>query len=257
MKKLISILMVITLILSLAACGKKTNNVEELPQNAVVDTDKDTEQLDAEPQNEADNKNTESTEGKKPVSKPTDEQIHYPNQSVENKPAENKPTENKPAENKPAETPVENKPVENKPAEKPAESTPSAPLTLGNKLLAEFKAKASGMDTEALANALVTAPFIEFSGISMPVEEGILTGFGNAEIKGFKSGATFAPMIGSIPFIGYVFELNNAADASSFISTLKSNANLRWNVCTEAEEMISGSVGNKVFFVMCPTDFED
>ena len=79
----------------------------------------------------------------------------------------------------------------------------------------------------------------------------------NAEITGFKNGATFGPMIGSIPFIGYVFELEDGVSASDFIANLKKNANLRWNICVEAEEMVAGSSGNKVFFVMCPKAFEE
>jgi hypothetical protein len=113
------------------------------------------------------------------------------------------------------------------------------------------------MGTEELANALITNPAIKFMGGAMPVEEGLLSGFDNTEIKGFKSGAVFMPMIGSIPFVGYVFELENEADVSGFISNLKSNANLRWNICVAADEMVTGSVGNKVFFVMCPTSLEE
>ena len=63
-------------------------------------------------------------------------------------------------------------------------------------------------------------------------------------------------MIGSIPFVGYVFELEDASSVDSFISTLKDNADLRWNICVAADEMVTGSVGNKVFFVMCPTSLE-
>ena len=67
----------------------------------------------------------------------------------------------------------------------------------------------------------------------------------------------FGPMIGSIPFIGYVFELKDETDVNQFISTLKSNADLRWNICTEADEMVVCSVDKKVFFVMCPKYFEE
>ncbi len=252
MKKLISILLVISTLAVFAACGNKANNeAEELPQNAVADNNKETDESDSTPLNETDNKDDETaaddkkpnsnpTEAKpnanKPAAKPSDEQIHLPNQPVENKPAE--------------------KPVE-KPAEKPVENKPAAPTTLGGKLLAAFNANASGKSGEDLANAILSIPEIEFSPVVMPVEEGMLTGFGNNEIKGFKSGTIFAPMIGSIPFVGYVFELENAADTASFISMLKSNANLRWNVCTEADEMVTGSNGNKVFFVMCPKNFDE
>ena len=54
-------------------------------------------------------------------------------------------------------------------------------------------------------------------------------------------------MIGSIPFVGYVFVLEDGTDKTEFISNLKENANLRWNICVEAEEMVTGVAGNKVF----------
>ena len=92
---------------------------------------------------------------------------------------------------------------------------------------------------------------------AMEVEEGVLSGFDNYEVKGFKSGAVFMPMIGSIPFIGYVFELADGVSASDFVSNLKANANLRWNICVTADEMVTATSGNKVFFVMCPEQFEE
>ena len=103
---------------------------------------------------------------------------------------------------------------------------------------------------------LIENSIIQFMGGAIEVEEGYLSGFDNVEIKGFKSGAMFAPMIGSIPFVGYVFELENEADVPNFIKTLEDNANLRWNICVTADEMVSGSVGNKVFFVMAPASFD-
>ena len=47
------------------------------------------------------------------------------------------------------------------------------------------------------------------------------------------------------------------ADADAFKQTLEDNANLRWNICTEAEEMVIDSEGNKVFFIMAPKNFEE
>ena len=91
---------------------------------------------------------------------------------------------------------------------------------------------------------------------SMPVEEGFLNGFDN-EIKGFKEGVMFGPAIGTIPFVGYIFTVADGGDVDAFVKTLGDNANLRWNICTEAEEMICEAVGNTVFFVMCPTSFEE
>jgi len=67
----------------------------------------------------------------------------------------------------------------------------------------------------------------------------------------------FQPMIGSIAFIGYVFELEDGVSASDFAANLKQNANMRWNICVEAEETVTSVAGNKVFFVMCPKQFEE
>ena len=138
--------------------------------------------------------------------------------------------------------------------------TPEAPEeTVGNQLLAAFEATAANGNALAVAEALVASPAVEaLSGLgAMEVEEGYLTGFDDTEIRGFKECAMFAPMIGTIPFVGYVFTIEDEANAPAFIETLESAANLRWNICTAADEMVSGSVGNKVFFVMCPTSFAE
>ena len=67
----------------------------------------------------------------------------------------------------------------------------------------------------------------------------------------------FAPMMGTIPFVGYVFVLDDGADIEGFVQTLGDNANLCWNICTEAEEMIVEAEENSVLFVMCPKNFEE
>ena len=90
----------------------------------------------------------------------------------------------------------------------------------------------------------------------MPITEGWLNGFDAESITGFSEGAMFAPMIGTIPFIGYVFTLDADADVEAFMQTLKDNADPRWNICTEAEEVIVANVGNTVLFVMAPLSFD-
>lgn len=84
----------------------------------------------------------------------------------------------------------------------------------------------------------------------MEVSEGFLNGF-SAEVKGFSSGLTFGPYIGSIPFVGYVFETD---DTAALVETLTSLADPRWNICTAAEETVIEVSGNYVFFAMCPGD---
>ena len=127
--------------------------------------------------------------------------------------------------------------------------------TVGETLLADFKADTNGSAQE-IADRLIKNEIIEFMGGAMPVEEGLLTGFDNTEIRGFKEGVMFAPMMSSIAFVGYVFELADGTDVDEFKSTLKDSANLRWNICVEAEELIVENDGNKVFFLMCPKSFE-
>lgn len=134
-------------------------------------------------------------------------------------------------------------------------TTVAEPVTVGEKLLSDFMADTTGTP-QAIADRLLTNEVIEFMGSAMPVEEGLLSGFDNAEIKGFKEGVMFAPMMSSIAFVGYIFELEDGADVEAFKTTLKDSANLRWNICVEAEELICDNDGNKVFFLMCPKSFE-
>lgn len=88
-----------------------------------------------------------------------------------------------------------------------------------------------------------------------PNDEGklYLQGFGEYDFAGLdtQKSAIFLPMMGSTPFIGYIFELSDGIDAASFIKTLEENANLRWQICVSADQMVAGSIGNKVLFVMC------
>lgn len=214
MKRFLSILLMLALVLSVAACGNKP--VEE-EVNAGTEIGEETQKEDL----------------KEEVKEETKE--------------EDKKTEEKP-ETKPADK------VETVPEEAP--SQPEASGTVGQTLLSEFKKIASSGNALSVAEKLVANPVIAFAGGAIEVEPGYLTGFDNAEITGFKEGAMFAPMIGTIPFVGYVFTLESGTNASDFIATLKASANLRWNICTSADEMIAGSSGDKVFFIMSPKSFE-
>lgn len=128
--------------------------------------------------------------------------------------------------------------------------------TVGGILVEEFKANSDSTPQE-IANKVMANEIITFSGATMPVEPGLLAGFDNAEIKGFEEGVMFSPMMGTIPFLGYIFTLEEGTDVETFKQTLQDNANLRWNICTEAEELVVDSVDNKVFFLMCPKSFDE
>lgn len=126
--------------------------------------------------------------------------------------------------------------------------------TVATTLYNVFKAEAdNAADLTALAEKLSTNEvFGEVSMATMEVEPGFLNGFDN-EIKGFNKGVMIAPMIGTIPYVSYVFE-TDAPDA--LIEELEVNHNLRWNICTAADEMLVKQYNNYVFFVMSPYTFE-
>lgn len=107
-------------------------------------------------------------------------------------------------------------------------------------------------DIEQVAAKIVeTGNFGEVMMGTMPVEEGYLSGF-EVEIKGFQKGMSFGPMIGTIPFIGYIFETDTPDE---LVATLEKEHKLNWNICTSADRMLVQKKGNYVFFVMSPDSF--
>ena len=117
------------------------------------------------------------------------------------------------------------------------QEAPQAPATLGQGLL----------DQEDL----------EFQGAVTPVEPGLLMGFGNETIQGFSQGVMFAPVISTIPFVGYLFRLEEQTSGQDFVQTLRDAADPRWNICTEADETVVQQEGDIVFFLMCPQSMEE
>lgn len=107
----------------------------------------------------------------------------------------------------------------------------------------------AAVDAAFMLSMHESIPFMAGSAEVMP---GLLTGFDNNEITGFKSGATFGPMMSSIAFVGYVFELEEGADVEGFMTTLTESCNPGWNLCVDAEQTVVGAYNNMVFFLMCP-----
>ena len=110
-------------------------------------------------------------------------------------------------------------------------------------------------DVLALAEELLSHESIPFAGAVAQVEPGLLAGFGNTEITGFQSAATFGPVIGTIPFIGYLFQLDDPGAGAAFCQVLQDAADPQWNICTQADETIVRQDGDLVFFLMCPLDW--
>ncbi len=219
MKKFLSLILALTMILSLAACGA-SNDAEE--NDAPVG-----EEEIVEDETVTDGEGAEGEEGE-----------------VEEEPAVE--DEQPAAPDAPAEPETE-------------QPEQSAPAASGDTVAAQLQKAFEGMaDQSALdiATALSTHEVIKFGAGAMPVEPGLLSGFDNYEVTGFQEGAVFMPMIGSIAFVGYIFTLEDGADVNAFMENLKANCNPRWNICVEAEETLVSNVGNKVFFVMSPMHLE-
>lgn len=127
--------------------------------------------------------------------------------------------------------------------------------TIGQTLLEDFKTLAetdSSMDS--IAQKLTENKC--FNGIAMQVTEvspGYLNGF-NSEVTDFISANMFSPMIGTIPFVGYIFSSDNP---EALAQELKDKAMLNWNICTTADEMVVEVVNGYVFFVMAPNTFDE
>ncbi len=149
--------------------------------------------------------------------------------------------------------------IEETDAPEETEAETPAGDTLAHQLYGVFTEKLNASPEATaleLAETVITNEKILFMGGAMEVEAGLMSGFDNAEINGFESAAMFCPMMGSIPFVGYVFDLADDADVDAFKKTLTDNANLRWQICVTADEMLCESNGDKVFFIMCPTSLD-
>lgn len=133
--------------------------------------------------------------------------------------------------------------------------TSSEDLTFAEQLKEQFISLADeGKTAEEIAAALIeNEGFYDIQMMTAEMEEGYLNGF-DADITGFNTCYTFLPMINTIPFVGYVFETDDAAALSE---ALQAHAQLNWNICTEADEMVVETKDNLVFFVMSPLSFEE
>ena len=214
MKKFLAMILALVMVLSLVACGNDdTTAEEENTEDVVTDAENGEEVADPDVDQPAD------------MDAPADMDT--------------------PAVN-PEQTP--DAPADN---DAPVADAPASGTTMGQTLLGAFKGMDMSKGAQAIADELIVNPVIEFMGGTVPVEPGFLSGFNN-EIHGFKTGVMFAPMMGSIAFVGYIFELEDGADVAAFMDTLKSEANPRWNICVEADETLIHNIGNTVFFLMSP-----
>ena len=120
----------------------------------------------------------------------------------------------------------------------------------------EAAADEPGSDLRELAEEIADECDFPFEVTVTDAAEGPLAGFGDTAVEGFSEGVMFAPTVSTIPFIGYVFRAEDEAAAKALLSKLSENADLRWNVCTEAETVVSEQIGNVAFFAMTAEAFD-
>ena len=138
---------------------------------------------------------------------------------------------------------------------KPAFEAGSAGEKFWNAFVAEMEKNPEAAPVD-VANVLVTNPVIQFMAGAVEVEPGYLAGF-SEEIKDFEKAAMYAPMMGSIAFVGYIFDLAEGADVNAFVANLTSKADPRWNICVAADYTQVGAYGNTVYFLMYPSDMDN
>ncbi len=124
--------------------------------------------------------------------------------------------------------------------------------TIGGRICSEFfAAVADGNNRVQIAERLSADDVTGgYACMTMDVEEGYLNGFDD-QITGFRSGTMVAPVIGSVPFVVYIFESD---DPEALKDELMAHADPRWNICTEADETICQIYGDYVFFSMTPLE---
>lgn len=130
-----------------------------------------------------------------------------------------------------------------------ADSGNVSDTTVGNRYLKVFEAT-DKTGADEVIDELLSQVQVPYQLVKMDVEEGFLSGF-DEEVRGFSKGVMISPMIGTIPFVGYVFETD---DPEGLLSFLKEKANMAWNICTQADETVSAIKGNLVFFMMCSNE---
>ena len=250
MKKIIALVLIMAMALSLVACASSN-------ENNAVNNDAANNSANNAPANDGAANENMPTDNSTPAVD-GDNEADVPATMPEDGEVEDMPAvDGDVAVDGPAAMP-EDDVVEDVPAEDvPEEGAPAAPSgdSMGKVLMNYFTSLVNGGETnlETLANSIVTHESIQFMGGAMQVAPGYLAGF-NSDVTGFSDGWFFGPMIGTIPFAGYVFTVDG--DANAFADSLKADANLRWNICTSADEINVKVIGNIIFCLLSPYAIE-
>lgn len=123
------------------------------------------------------------------------------------------------------------------------------PKTLTETIQTTFVQEVQKSDNlDDIGNEILKALDVEYDLDINHVVPGYLPGF-TQDIVAFDDAIMIAPTIGTIPFVCYVFYTEKPELLMEVIETYH---DMRWNICTEAEEMTLNMDHNYVVFAMTP-----
>ena len=134
-------------------------------------------------------------------------------------------------------------------SKKPEE--PVEPKTMGEAYVLAFK-NSKSTDPDAIVDELMALGKFEGALVKNEVEPGWMMGV-TVDVTDFEKAVSFGPRISTIPFIGYVLKSNNA---EALAKQLDENADLAWNICTQADEKQVVVKDDLVLFLMCRNSAE-
>jgi len=265
MKRTLSLILILAMLLSLAACGSKDTPAPDNdtpPQEqgsgdaqpsgtADPTTDPTTDEQPAKPE-QAQPSEQEPEDSSKPAqepednSKPEQEPAKEPEKQPEQKPAE-KPTEEKPAEEKPAEQPSETpepeKPAEDKPTAA-ADDTLAILETVWNTYSDDERFPAAGGDSSHAADG-APGSFDVSSADSL----GYMLTFPTDDASLIDSAASLVHMMNLNTFTCGAFRAVNAQDVTKLADDLHTTVQAKHWMCGFPEKLVIATVGQCVISV--------
>ncbi len=258
MKKIVAIILALTLVLALAACGGRTQGVTE-PTGT-----EDTRPNDTEGTKPAETEDTEPTETE--ATEPTETEATEPTETEGTNPTETEPPETKPADTQPPETEPQSTepPATEPPTTEPSESHP--PIGPGFQLGPGGIITPGGNGGGETQDVPVTdagdlvdrlAAICEGKTGEMMVDNHSLSSSGMfsnwfggmAYTEGTKV-AVNAPMMGSIAHVILLIEPAEGVDAGEYAKELERNANPRWQICVSADTVKYAVKDGLILFIM-------
>ena len=260
MKRTLSLILILAMLLSLAACGSKDTPAPDNdtpPQEqgsgdaqpsgtADPTTDPTTDEQPAKPE-QAQPSEQEPEDSSKPAqepednSKPEQEPAKEPEKQPEKQP-EQKPTEEKPAE-QPSETPEPEKPAEDKPAAA-ADDTLAILETVWNTYSDDERFPAAGGDSSHAADG-APGSFDVSSADSL----GYMLTFPTDDASLIDSAASLVHMMNLNTFTCGAFRAVNAQDVTKLADDLHTTVQAKHWMCGFPEKLVIATVGQCVISV--------